>query len=218
MRPPALRPLLVAVVLASIVAPPVRAVADADPAPARPLRWQVGVQSSGSWRSRFDVFDRDGVPPGAVAKWANGGGVFVGRRFGDRFVGQLLVSFARHDIEGVASRIGDVELLLTGTVLLGPERTVQPFLRGGIGGGGQAFETEDGDGNLIAFGPAAIAGGGAQLRLGRRVSLELEAVGTFTNFLQVDDLTNGARWGGGDWQVRTSNWGWRLGVGWAFWF
>lgn len=209
---------MIAVSTLIALAPAAPARGDVDTGPPALRRWHAGLQSSSSWRSSFDVFDREGLPPAGVAESGRGGGLFIGRRFGDRFLAQLLVSYARHDIEGTTDKLGDVEALLTGTVLFGPERTLQPFLRGGIGGGGQVLESGAGDGNVIAFGPAAVAGGGAQLRLGGRVSLELEAVATFTNFLQVDDDTQDARWGGGDWQVRRSNWGWRAGLGFVFWF
>lgn len=213
------RPLAVTALLSLLaLAPAAPARGDVDAGKPALRRWHVGLQTSASWRNTFDVFDRDDLPPATVKGTGRGGGLHVGRRFGDRFLGQLLLSYARHDIEGTTDRLGDVEALLTGTVLFGPERTLQPFLRGGIGGGGQVLESGAGDGNVIAFGPAAIAGGGAQLRLGGRVSLELEAVATFTNFLQVDDDTQDARWGGGDWQVRDSNWGWRAGLGIVFWF
>lgn len=191
---------------------------DGDGAHARLRHWHVGLASTTTWRSRFDVFDREGLPPGPVAAHGRGGGLVVGRRFGDRFLAQLLVAYARHDIEGTAARIGDVEALLTGTVLFGPTRKLQPFLRGGIGGGGLAFEPAVGGGAVFAFGPAAIAGGGLQVRFGDRVSLEFEAAATVTDFLQVEDGTDDAAWGGGDWQVRSSHWGWRAGAGIQFWF
>jgi hypothetical protein len=67
-------------------------------------------------------------------------------------------------------------------------------------------------------GPVAIAGGGAQIRLGDRFSLEIETVATFTDFLEVHDESNDRLWDGDDWQVRISNRGWRTGVGLVFWF
>jgi len=208
---------VVLALLAAVTPPCARADVAAAAAPAL-RRWHVGVNTSSSWRSRFDVFDRDGLPPGAVEETGRGGGLFFGRRFGDRVIGRLQVTYARHDLDGVADKLADVEALLTGTVLFGTGRPVQPFLRGGIGGGGQALETADGKGDLIAFGTAAIAGGGAHWQVGGRFSLELEAVATFTNFLQVEDKTLDARFGGDDWQVRGSNWGWRTGLALALWF
>lgn len=180
--------------------------------------WHVGLQSTGSWRSRFDTFDRAGLPSGAVEAYGRGAGLVVGRRFGGRVLAQLQLTYAQHEIAGSGELLGDVEALATGTVLFGPTRTVQPFLRGGIGGGGQVIQLEDDGGNVMSFGTAAIAGGGAQVRLGSRVSLEFEGVATFTNFLQVNDETKAALWGGGDWQVRVSNWGWRVGAGVVLWF
>lgn len=181
-------------------------------------KWHVGLQSTGSWRSRFDTFDRAELPPGAVEAYGRGAGMVVGRRFGDRMLAQLQFAYAQHDLAGSTDKLGDVEVLVTGTVLFGPTRTVQPFLRGGIGGGGQVIQFADDGGNVVSFGTAAIAGGGAQVRLGGRVSLDFEGVATFTNFLQVNDETKAALWGGGDWQVRVSNWGWRVGAGVVFWF
>jgi len=55
------------------------------------------------------------------------------------------------------------------------------------------------------------------VRLGSRVSLELEGVATFTNFLKVEDDT-GDPATDTDWRVRTSNVGWRVGAGVSFWF
>lgn len=190
-----------------------------EAAPAVKLRkWHVGLQSVGSWRSRFDTFDRAELPPGAVKAYGRGAGLMVGRRFGDRVLAQLQLAYAQHDIAGSEDKLGDVEALVTGTVLFGPTRTVQPFLRGGIGGGGQVIQLDADGGSVLAFGTEAIAGGGAQIRLGSRVSLDLEGVATFTNFLQVNDESNAGLWGGGDWQVRLSNWGWRVGTGVVFWF
>lgn len=181
-------------------------------------RWHLGLQSVGVWRDRFDTFDRAGLPPGDVASHGRGGGLAIGRRFGDRFLAQLQMVYAQHDIAGSDGKLGDLEALFTGTVLFGPTRTVQPFLRGGLGAGALFVESADGGGDVYAFGPAAIAGGGAQIRLGSRVSLEFEAVATFTDFLEVHDETDDAAWGGEDWQVRVSNRGWRLGCGACLWF
>ena len=183
-----------------------------------PRRWHVGLQTVGSWQSRFDVFDRDDLPPAPIAAHGRGGGFLVGRRFGDRVLAQLQLVFAEHDLADADTTYGDVAVLATGTVLFRTGRTLQPFLRGGIGGGGQTCQLPDDGGSVIAFGPAAVAGGGAHIVLGGRVSLEFEAVATFTDFLQVDDQTEGGLWGGDSWQVRTSNWGWRTGMGLVFWF
>jgi hypothetical protein len=216
MRTPRFALLLLALVPFAAGLPAPAAAEDAA-APAQ-RRWHVGVGTASSWRSDHDVFDREGLPPGDVAEVGRGGGVFFGRRFGDRVLGRVQVAYARHDLEGTPDTVADVEILVTGTVLFGADHPVHPFVRGGIGGGGQALEFADGGGNLIAFGPAAIAGGGLHWRVGARVSLEWEAVATFTNFLQVNDETTGDRFGGDDWQVRGSNWGWRAGLGLAFWF
>lgn len=213
-----MRWVLLALCLLASVTPAAVTAAGEPPAAPSLRRWHVGAGSCSSWRSDHDVFDRDGLPPGEVADVGRGGVVYLGRRFGDRVLGRVQMAYARHDLGGAVEKLADVEILFTGTVLFGVDRPVQPFVRGGIGGGGQALEFAEGGGHLIAFGPAAIAGGGLHWQVGGRVSLEWEAVATFTNFLQVDDETQDARFGGDDWQVRDSNWGWRAGVGLAFWF
>ena len=73
-------------------------------------------------------------------------------------------------------------------------------------------------GHVISFGTAAIAGGGLQVRLGSRITLEFEAVATFTNFLEVVDDSSNNLWPQDSWQVRVSNQGWRFGTGVMFWF
>lgn len=203
---------------ADVASEPTRARAGEAPEPARLRAWHLALQSVGAWRSRFDVFDQPGLPPVGAASRGKGVGLAIGRRFGDRFLGQVQVAFARHDIADIDEDLIDLEVLFTGTVLFRPTRTVQPFLRGGLGGGGQALDLADDGGQVIAVGAAAVAGGGAQIRLGGRVSLEIETVATFTDFLEVHDESDDRRWGGEDWQVRVSNWGWRTGVGVAFWF
>lgn len=206
--------------LALAAAAPARAADETGPPSAelRLRRWHLGLQSAGSWRNTLDAFDRPGLPPGDVDRRGRGVSLALGRRCGDRFLAQLQVAQARHDQDDDDGMFNDVALLLTGTVLFGPTRTLQPFLRGGIGGTVLAFQPDGSDGVVYAFGPAAIAGGGAQVRLGGRVSLEFEAVATFTDFLEVHDETDDAAWGGDTWQVRTSNHGWRAGAGVVFWF
>ncbi|MBK6736218.1 MAG: hypothetical protein IPG61_19550 [bacterium] len=180
--------------------------------------WHLALQSVDAWRNHFDVFDQPGLPPAGVDSRGKGGGMAIGRRFGDRFLAQVQFAIARHDIDDMDEQLIDIEVLLTGTVLFRPLRTFQPFLRGGLGGGGQALELPGNGGQVVAVGPVAIAGGGAQIRLGDRFSLEIETVATFTDFLEVHDESNDRLWDGDDWQVRISNRGWRTGVGLVFWF
>ncbi len=185
--------------------------------PVRLRGWFLGLQTVGGERDRWDVFNLDGLPPAAVSERGRGGGLHFGRRFGGRFLLGLQMTVAEHDLAGLPERIYDGEFLLTGTVLFRERATVQPFVRGGLGGGIVVLERPGGAGNIASFGPAAIAGGGLQVRLSSRFSLELEAVANFTNFLEVQ-----AKGGDGDveadWRVKTSQVGWRTGVGVMVWF
>ena len=211
---------LTAVVLllaAVTTAAPVCAGADA---PAEPqLRgWHFGVSAVSSWRSRYDVFATPDTPAGAVAETGRGAGFSVGHRFGGRFLLAAQMAFAEHDLADVPETIVDVDLLVTGTVLFRERDTLQPFLRGGIGGGGEYLDLPDNQGHLFSFGTAAIAGGGLQVRLSSRVSLELEGLATFTNFLEVQAMGDDGTAAADNLQVRVSNHGWRAGAGVMFWF
>jgi len=193
--------------------------AQADDAGGPVLRnWYLGVQGVNTWRSNFDVFGRSELRPGKVEDRGRGGGLVFGRRFGDRFLLSLQVLGATHDIADSDEDIADVEALVTGTVLFRETSTVQPFLRGGFGGGGEVLALGPDAGHVLSFGTATIAGGGVQIRLSSRFSLEFETVATFTNFLQVEDESAEDLWPEEDWQVRVSNQGWRTGTSIIVWF
>lgn len=179
--------------------------------------WTFGLQWSAGDRDRWDVFGRDGLPPAVVEGPDSGFGAHVGRRFGGRFVLSLAFSLCEHALTGAPEKLLDGELLLTGTVLFNERGTLQPFVRGGLGGGALALEQPDADQPTVAVGPAAIAGGGLHVRLNSRFSLELEAIARVTNFLEVRD-EGGHATGEEDWRVKTSHVGWRIGTGLAIWF
>jgi hypothetical protein len=181
-------------------------------------RWHLGVQAVGTWRSRYDVFRLPDMPPGQVDDIGLGGGFGLGRRFGDRFLLGMQLTAARHDLDGSEHALNDFSFLLTGSVLFRTEHTLQPYLRGGFGAGGEVISLADEAGHLAAIGTTAVMGGGLQIRLGDRVSLDLESVATFTNFLEVVDESEDDLWPDDSWQVRISNRGWRLGAGLVFWF
>jgi hypothetical protein len=196
----------------------VAAPASAEDGPPRLRRWHVGVQAASTWRNRYDVYGEPDLPASEVSNRGHGGGGVIGCRFGDRFLLQGQISVAAHDLAGSAAEVLDIEALLTGTVLFRPRSTLQPFLRGGVGGGGELLELTAGGDDLFAFGTTAVAGGGLQVRLGSRVSLEWELVATFCNLLEVHNADHNERWPDESWQVRVSNWGWRSGVGVVVWF
>ncbi len=181
-------------------------------------KWHVGIQSAVTRRNTFDVFGVPGMPPGEVEDRGEGAGLFVGYRFGDRFLLDLQGTYGTHKIVDRPEEIGEAEFLFTGTVLFRERSTLQPFLRGGFGVGAQILTLTPDTGHLISFGTAAIAGGGLQVRLSSRFSLEFEMVSTFMNFLEVYDESSGNLWAENNWQVRTSNWGTRFGTGVVVWF
>ena len=180
-------------------------------------RWFLGVQGNSAERDRWDVFGQEDMPQAPVSVRGRGGGASFGYRFGDRFLLGLQLAVTRHDMVGVPEKILSVEALVTGTVLFRERSTFQPFIRGGAGGGAVVLERPDGDGNTTSLGTAVVAGGGVQVRLSSRFSLEWEIVGTFTNFLEGREKPDG-----GDpdhtWRVQTSNMGWRNGIGVMVWF
>jgi hypothetical protein len=209
----------VLVVLLLLLAFPALAADSSDKAEGPKLRrWHLGLQGVSTWRDRYDVFGLPDTPPGEVSTYGHGAGLFFGARLGDRFLLDLQLCYAEHGLAGASEKLGDLEFLVTGTVLFRHTSTLQPFLRGGFGGGGLVMTFTDDPGNLFAFGTVAIAGGGTQVRLSNRFSLDLELVSTFTNFLEVLDETEGHLYPEESWQVRKSNWGMRLGVGLVFWF
>lgn len=179
--------------------------------------WYLGLQWSAGQRDHWDVFGRDGLPPAEVEDLGRGFGAQLGHRFGGRFLLGLQFSMSEHDLAGLPQKLYDGELLVTGTVLFRERSTLQPFLRGAFGGGGVALQQADGSGHTISMGTATVAGGGLQVRLGSRFSLEAEAVANFTNFFEVRDQDNEGNTES-DWRVDTSQMGWRIGLGAMVWF
>ena len=179
--------------------------------------WYVGWQWTSGARDRWDVFGRADLPPAAVVDEGRGGGFLVGHRFGGRFLLGLQITVTEHDLVDLPEKLYDAEALLTGTVLFRERHTLQPFLRGGFGGGGVVLERPQGDGRTASIGTAAVAGVGLQVRLSSRFSLEWETVANFTNFLEVHDDPDGDD-PAGEWRVKTSHVGWRTGVGILVWF
>ncbi len=190
--------------------------AAADDGAVKLRNWYLGLQGNTSVRDQYDVFNRDDLPPSAIDRKGQGGGFLFGRRCGDRFLLGLQLAVAGHGMAGSDQKAYDVEALLTGTVLFNERGTVEPFVRGGFGAGGVALQHPDDGGATTSIGTAAIAGGGLQVRLSSRFSLELEGVAVFTNFLEVHDTPDGGP--DTDWRVKTSNVGWRTGVGVMVWF
>lgn len=175
--------------------------------------WYVGLQTVRGERDKYEVFARPDLPPGEVEAVGSGGGFVFGRRFGDRFLLGLQAVMTSHRIADYEGDLYVGEALITGTVLFNERAVVQPFVRGGLGGGTAIVEQPDLDGNIVSWGTAAALGAGLQFRVSSRVSFELEGVGTITNFFEVhDDDTDE------EWQVRTSHAGWRVGMGLYFWF
>jgi len=209
------RAAILAAVTALLLAAPTTAATDA-PAAVKLRRWYLCLEGTTSVRDHWDVFNRDGLPPASVNRKGEGGGFVFGRRFGGRFLLGLQLAVARHDMAGVPEDAYDIEALLTGTVLFRERDTLQPFVRGGFGAGGVAFEHAGDGGATTSIGTGAVAGGGLQVRLSSRFSLEFEAVAVFTNFLEVHDNPDGGP--DSDWRVKTSNVGWRTGVGVMVWF
>ncbi|MCP4571338.1 MAG: hypothetical protein GY838_03230 [bacterium] len=175
--------------------------------------WYLGIQTVSGERDEFDVFAKPDLPPGVVESVGPGGGFVFGRRFGDRFLLGLQMVLTTHQIDGYEGDLLAGEALVTGTVLFNEREVVQPFVRGGVGGGMAVLEQPDLDGNVVSLGPAAIVAAGVQFRVSSRVSFELEGAGNVTNFLEVNDDATGDSW-----QVRTSHVGWRVGMGLYLWF
>lgn len=209
--------LLICLLLVLTCSGPVFAVEEAGNPEVKLRGWFLGVQGCGGDRDRWDVFGQEGLPPAPVKDESDGLGFFFGHRFGGRFLLGLQLAVTRHEMEGVPERLLDTEILVTGTVLFRERRTLQPFLRGGLGANGLILEGSGGNGRTMSLGPAVVAGGGLQVRLSSRFSLEWEIVGTFTNFLEVYDHP-GTEEPDRDWRVDTSNMGVRTGIGVLFWF
>jgi|GEM_PF-1516633 len=214
------RGLIILLLMLGLTAPAlaVPVLAADDTAEPKLRNWHFGVQGVTTWRDRYDVFDREVLPGGAIEDKGRGAGFVFGRRFGDRFLVDLQVTYGAHKIADSEHELADIETLVTFTILYRERSVFQPFLRGGAGGAGQLLEFGPDGGHVFAFGTGAIAGGGFQVRLGSRWSLEFETVATFANFLEVMDESEPDRWVEDSWQVRESSWGWRNGVGVVFWF
>lgn len=220
MRPPTIMPAaaLMAMILAGAAVADTAAGSSDDGRGGVKLRnWTCGLQLSSADRDRWDVFGRDGLPPAEVEGPGGGIGLHLGRRLGGRFLLGLAFSFAEHDLPGLPQKIHDGDLLFTGTVLFNERATLQPFLRGGLGGGAVMVVDQDDDHRTIALGPATVAGGGVLVRLSSRFSLEFEAVARVTNYLEVH-VDEGDQTGETQWRVKTSHVGWRIATGLAVWF
>ena len=216
-----MRPMiLVAVVWLGLMAPVMTWAADAADSESGPhLRnWYLAIEGVSTWKDRYDVFGLPEFPSGVVEEPGRGTGLRFGRRFGDRFLLSAKTIWARHEEQESNETITDVEVLITGTVMFRERNTFQPFLRGGVGGGGEYLDLATDGGHVFAFGAAVLAGGGLQVRLSSRFSLELAGVATFSNFLEINDNSDGDLWPEESWQVRVSNWGWRTSSGIVFWF
>lgn len=201
-----------AMLLVFLMLPMVGIGAEEEPEPLR--NWLLSVQYVSAERLSYDVFGHPDFVPDVASEPGHGGGFSFGYRFGDRFV--LAAQFAQYNLTTNTpdTSVGDLEFLLTGTVLFYERSMFQPFIRGGLGGTGVGMSDKD-DRLDLSIGTAAVIGGGVQVRLARWFSLEFEAVATFANYLvRMEDV-------GGDnnldWSIRRSGTGWRTGIGLVFW-
>lgn len=177
-------------------------------------RWYLGVQLGSGDRDQWDVFARDDLPPAPVESPGGGGALLFGYRFGDRFLLGLHLGVLRYEMTQSDDLINDVEALVVGTVLFRERDTFQPFLRGGFGAAGVGLDYEGG--TTFSYGTAVVGGGGIQIRLSSRFSLEWELAARFTNLLEVQDNPDDGPEQG--WNVKTSQTGWRSGLGLMIWF
>ncbi len=180
--------------------------------------WYLGWQRTGGGENQYDIFGRDELPGGTVENPGHGGGFFIGHRFGQRFLFGLQFVGQRHDLANSADDLLDGQLIFTGTVLFFPKAVLQPFLRGGVGGSFEVLARGGTTEQVYAYGTAAIAGGGVQIRLSSRFSLDFETVATFSNFLEVQDESSSRPWPEKKWRVLTSSYGVRVGIGAMIWF
>ncbi len=192
--------------------------AQAGPEQEKEHNWRFGLHGATTWNDQFDVFGRDIPLAGDVAEKGRGGGFVVGRMFGHRFLLDLQVTASEHDIAGDESNILGTWALINGSVFFGTDHILQPFVRGGFGGGGWDLQYPEGQGHVLSFGIAAILGGGLSARLSPRFSLELEGLATFTNHLEVDNETDHLTDLPRSWKVRASSQSWRWGLGLSYWF
>lgn len=180
--------------------------------------WRFGISGVTTWSDQFDVFAHPQLPPGPVDEKGHGGGFCFGRRFGQRFLLDLQVTFSNHDLPDDPAEMIGAWGLFTGTVLFRTDHTLQPFLRGGLGGGSLTLDFAEDGGYLMSFGTAALTGAGVMVRLSSRFSLELEAAAIFTNHLEVDNEDGWADEPRRSWKVRESSQAWRMGLGLSVWF
>ena len=180
--------------------------------------WYFGFQIANGERNTYDVFGRKDALPGEVIDHYGQAGIMAGYRFGDRFLLGFQVVAVQHKLSGTEDQLFDAEALITGTVLFRQRSTFQPFLRGGVGGTSELLLRDENAGYLTSIGTAAVAGGGFQVRVSSRLSLEMETVATFANFFEVHDNSDEQTWPEDNWQVRTSNYGYRFGFGVIIWF
>jgi len=202
---------LVAIVLAAF------SLQGAEQCPATELdghNWYLGFQSAGGQRNHYDVFGTDDVLPEVVGESDVGGGLLFGHRFGGRFLLGFQVVVIHHDLDASGESLFDVEALITSTVLFRQQSMWQPFLRGGLGLSSEVVVREEGGENMTSLGTGTVAGGGLQVRMSRRLTLEMETAITFANFFEVHDNEQHDVFR----QVRTSNYGWRFGLGLVLWF
>ncbi len=179
-------------------------------------RWFLGFQFASSARSSYDVFERTGVPPAPVMDPGGGGGGQFGYRFGDRFLLAMQLVLTTHDVAQPDTRLHDGEALITGTVLYRERSTLQPFLRGGLGGTVLVFEEPTA--RTLSLGLAADIGGGVQWKLARALAVELEVVARFANYTNGKFTPREGDLPDDEWAIRRSNAGYRIGVGLVFWF
>jgi hypothetical protein len=177
-------------------------------------RWYLGFQFGSGDRDQWDVFARDDLPQAPVESPGRGGAFLAGYRFGDRFLLGLHLGALRYDMTGSADRLLDVETLVTGTVLFRERDTFQPFLRGGFGAAAVVLDYEGGE--TFSYGTAVVGGGGLQVRLSSRFSLEWELTARFTNYHEVNDDPADAP--EQEWKIKMSQTGWRSGLGVMIWF
>lgn len=190
---------------------PVRA---GEPGEVKLRHWFFGVNAASGDRDKWDVFGSADIPHGEVSSPGGGGGIHLGYRFGGRFLLGLQVATLEFDTVGRPEKIRDISALFTGTVLFRERDTLQPFLRGSIGGAGVVEDTPEG--HTVVLGLAVGAGAGLQVRVSSRLSLEAEVAADFRNFHEVQDRPDGGP--EADWSVKTSHMGGRFGLGATVWF
>ena len=102
----------------------------AEPVRFQDRNWRVGLMLATTWNDRFDVFGRPGLPPGPVQDEGGGGGLFLGRRFGQRFLLDMQLVASQHDVTGEAETMtGEARLakMREAETLLIQDAGVMPF-------------------------------------------------------------------------------------------